>query len=69
MFKENQAINLLNEGQGSRLQSIFLKVSWHAILWILTHTVGVSGPLIQYFKTFKKFSLGAELQPLPRSDS
>ena len=26
--------------------------------------IGVSGPLIQYLKTFKKFSRGAELQPL-----
>ena len=26
--------------------------------------IGVSGPLIQYLKKFKKFSLGAELQPL-----
>ena len=26
--------------------------------------IGVSGPLIQYLKMFKKFSLGAELQPL-----
>ena len=26
--------------------------------------MGVSGPLIQYLKIFKKFSLGAELQPL-----
>ena len=25
--------------------------------------VAVSGPLIQYLKTFKKFSRGAELQP------
>ena len=25
--------------------------------------IGVSGPLIQYLKTFKKLSLGAELQP------
>ena len=29
--------------------------------------IGVSGPLIQYLKTFKKFSLGAELQPLRAS--
>ena len=29
--------------------------------------IGVSGPLIHYLKTFKKFSLGAELQPLRAS--
>ena len=29
--------------------------------------VGVSRPLIQYLKMFKKFSLGAELQPLRAS--
>ena len=29
--------------------------------------IGVDGPLIQYLKTFKKFSLGAELQPLRAS--
>jgi hypothetical protein len=35
--------------------------------FIGTFYVGVSGPLIQYSKTFKKFSLGAELQPLQAS--
>ena len=29
--------------------------------------IGVDGPLIQYLTTFKKFSLGAELQPLQAS--
>ena len=29
--------------------------------------IGVSEPLIQYLKTFKKYSLGAELQPLRAS--
>ena len=29
--------------------------------------IGVSGPLIQCLKTFKKFSRGAELQPLRAS--
>ena len=29
--------------------------------------IDVSGPLIQYLKTFKKFSLGAKLQPLHAS--
>ena len=29
--------------------------------------IGVSGPLIRYLKMFKKFSLGAELQPLRAS--
>ena len=29
--------------------------------------IAVSGPLIEYWKTFKKFSLGAELQPLRAS--
>ena len=30
--------------------------------------IGVRGPLIQYMKTFMKFSLGAELQPLRASN-
>ena len=29
--------------------------------------IGVSGPFIQYLKTFKKFRRGAELQPLRAS--
>ena len=29
--------------------------------------IGVSGPLIEYLKTFNKFSLSAELQPLRAS--
>ena len=60
------------------MQSVFLylmcfvmfvcirKIS-HGMLLYECFYIAVSGPLIQYLKTFKKFRLGAELQPLRAS--
>ena len=41
---------------------------WHATLWMLIY-LGVSGPLIQYLKTFKKFSHDVDnshYEPVPQ---